>query len=130
MEECSEELRFPMLIGTLNKMRKDAAIAPALELVENMISRVPWVVKIPEGYEDELKDKAKFLTEVIDDMEHPFYDFLKQASTFNSMGFAIHEKVFRERRLEQGSKFNDGRVGIRKLPPRGQDTVSKWKIDK
>lgn len=130
MEECSEELRFPMLISTLNKMRKDAAIAPALELVENMISRVPWVVKIPEGYEEELKDKAEFLTEVVDDMEHTFYDFLKQASTFNSMGFSIHEKVFRERRLEQGSRFNDGKVGIRKLPPRGQDTVSKWKIDK
>lgn len=129
LEECNEDLRFPKLIHTLNKMKKDAAIAPAVELVENMISRVPWVVKIPEGYEEELKDKAKYLTEVVDDMEHPFYDFLKQASTFNSMGFSLHEKVLRERRREQGSRYDDGLVGIRKLAPRGQDTVARWDID-
>ena len=42
-------------------MSKDGAIAPAIELVESMIARVPWHVTIPDGYEDELKDKKKYL---------------------------------------------------------------------
>ena len=111
-------------------MKKDAAIAPAIELVENMISRVPWEVKAPEGYEEQLADKITYLNQVMDDMEHTFYDFIRQASSFNHMGFSVHEKVFRERRKANGSKYNDGYVGIRALPPRGQDTISKWKFSK
>lgn len=65
MEECSKELRWPEAINTYKRMAKDGAIAPALELVEMMIARVPWTVKIPEGYEDQLKEKANLFVSVL-----------------------------------------------------------------
>lgn len=126
LEECSKELRWPEAINTYKRMAKDGAIAPALELVEMMIARVPWTVKIPEGYEDKLKDHANFVRQCIEDMDHDFQSFIKQAVSFNRYGFAIVEKVYRYRQKANGSKYDDGLVGIKKLPIRAQDTVEGW----
>jgi len=125
-EECSHELRWPFAIETYKKMAKDAAISPALELVETMIARVPWDVKIPEGYEEELADKANYLKQVMVDMDHDWQSMIKQAATFKRYGFSTLEIVLRYRRKESGSKFNDGLVGVKKLPIRAQDTIEGW----
>lgn len=125
-EECSHELRWPQAMHTYKKMAKDGTIAPALNLVEMAIARVPWSVKIPEGYESELADKAKFLKQCMDDMEHTWGQFIRQVVTFNRYGFAAHEKVYRKRYKRNGSKYDDGLVGIAALPIIAQDTVSSW----
>lgn len=125
-EECSYELRWPECIQTFKKMEKDGTIAPALELVEMMMSRVPWYVKVPEGYEEELEGKARFVRQNMDDMQSPWSTFIKQASTFNRYGFSVIEKVYRHRRKDRGSKYNDGLVGIKKLTIRSQDSVKGW----
>ena len=126
MEECSSELRWPEAIHTYKRMAKDGAIAPALELVEMMIARVPWTVKIPEGYEEQLKDKANFVRQCIDDMDHDWQSFIKQVVSYNRYGFSVHEKVWRLRYKDKGSKYNDGLVGIKKLPIRSQDSIERW----
>lgn len=126
MEECSHELRWPGAINTYKRMAKDGAIAPALELVEMMIARVPWTVKIPEGYEEQLKDKANFVRQCINDMDQDFQSFIKQVVSYNRYGFSVHEKVFRYRLKEKGSKYNDGLIGIKKLPIRSQDSIERW----
>lgn len=126
-EECQKELRWPWAGETYKKMAKDGAIAPALELVEMMISRVPWSVKIPEGYEDRLADKAEFLRQCMNDMDHDWASFIKQATTFHRYGFSVNEKVYRYRLQEKGSKYNDGLIGIKKLPIRSQDSIDGWK---
>lgn len=125
-EECSSELRWPRAIHTYKKMAKDATIAPALNLVEMAIARVPWSVKIPEGYEEELKDKAEFLRQVMNDMDHSWGQFIRQATTFNRYGFAPVEKVYRRRSKKNGSKYNDGLVGLAALPLIAQDSVESW----
>jgi hypothetical protein len=126
VEECHSELRWPQCMQTYKKMAKDATIAPALNLVEMAIARVPWTVKIPEGYEDQLKDKAEFLRQVMNDMDHSWGSFIRQATSFNRFGFAPVEKVYRKRYKKNGSKFDDGLVGIKALPLIAQDTVSAW----
>ena len=125
-EECQWELRWPYAINTFKKMSKDGVIAPALNLVELMIARVPWCVKIPEGYEEELESKANFLRQNMDDMEHSWNSFIKQVVSFNRYGFAVHEKVYRQRLKDKGSKYNDGLVGLRKLPIRAQESIVGW----
>lgn len=126
LEECSRELRWPECIKTFKKMEKDGTIAPALELVEMMISRVPWHVKVPEGYEEELAQKAQFVRQNMDDMEIPWSTFIKQASTCNRYGFSIAEKVYRYRRKKDGSRYDDGLIGLRTLASRSQDSVQGW----
>lgn len=126
LEECQHELRFPESIQTFKKMSKDGAIAPALELVEMMIARVPWTVSIPEGYEESLKTKAEYLKQVMGDMEHSWKSFIKQVVSYNRYGFCVNEKVFRYRRKDKGSKYDDGLIGLKKLPIRSQDSILDW----
>ncbi|MNQ21351.1 hypothetical protein D3C85_344640 [compost metagenome] len=129
LEECQADLRWPRAIRTYKLMAKDATIAPALNLVEMAIARVPWTVKIPEGYEEQLKDKADFLRSVMNDMDHTFGSFIRQAATFNRYGFAPVEKVYRKRFKRNGSKYDDGLVGLESLPLIAQETISSWQWD-
>lgn len=125
-EECAWELRWPHAVQTFKKMSKDGTISPALNLVEMMIARVPWTVKIPEGYEEELKSKANFLSQCKEDMDHSWNHFIKEVVSFNRYGFDIQEKVYRRRFKSNGSKYDDGLIGIKKLPQRSQDSVVGW----
>ncbi|MGL5012981.1 MAG: phage portal protein family protein [Bacteroidales bacterium] len=125
-EECAYELRWPQCMQTYKNMAKDATIAPALNLVEMAIARVPWHIRIPEGYEDQLQDKATFIKQCINDMDHSWGSFIRQVVSFNRYGFAAHEKVYRKRYKKNGSKYNDGLVGIASLPLITQDSIESW----
>lgn len=125
-EECNKDLRWPECMKTYKLMCKDATIAPAMNLMEMDIAKVKWTVKIPEGYDTQLSEKAKFLRSVMEDMDHTWYDFIRRASTFNRFGFAPVEKVYRRRTRSTGSKHSDGLIGISSLPLISQDSVRAW----
>ena len=128
-EECNYDLRWPNCITTYKAMLKDATIASTITLMTMDIAKVKWDIKIPEGYESELKDKAKFLESCMTDMDHSWTDFILRASSSNQFGFAPIEKVYRKRVKSQGSKYNDGLYGIKELPLIAQDTVTAWEWD-
>lgn len=128
-EGCIQELQWPWCIHTFNKMRRDATISSAVQLLETMISKVKWKIEIPHNASDDLKRKKQYLEEVIEDMDTSFLSVIKEISSFNTYGFSVMEKVFRRRLKSQGSYYNDGLVGIKKLAPRGQETISKWEFD-
>ena len=125
-EECNRDLVFPYCVYTYKKMFKDATIAPALSIMEMSISKVPWTVKIPKGKKEELKDKAEFLEQVMNDMDSTWSEFIRKASTINKFGFAPIEKVYRKRLRKEGSKYNDGKYGIKDLHLIAQDSVLGW----
>ena len=116
LENCKRDLQFPKSIHTFDCMAEDQDIQPALEMVETSLVRVPWSVVIPEGYEEELREKARFLESCMNDMDHSWTDFIRQASSFNRFGFAPVEKVYRKRTRANGSRFNDGLYGIKDIP--------------
>lgn len=126
-EECQYELQWPQAIDTFKEMAKDASIAAALEYVDSKVSTVEWEVNIPDGYEDTLKDHAEFLRQCQNDMVHDWRSFIKQANSFGRYGFACVEKVYRYRKKENGSKYDDNLIGIKKLAIRSQDSVDRWK---
>ena len=69
---------------------------------------------------------------------HTWEDFIGEALSMLGYGYAPHEIVYKRRLGRQpsreaegddapaSSQFDDGRIGIRKLPIRGQDTVIRW----
>jgi len=128
-EGCQQELQWPLCINTFNQMKKDGTISSAVQLLETMISKVKWKVQIPHNASDDMKRKAQFLEEVIEDMDTSLFSVIKEISSFNTYGFSVTEKVFRRRLRSQGSYYNDGLVGIKKLSPRGQETIAKWEFD-
>ena len=126
VEECNNDLRWPQCIDTYKAMMKDSTIASTINLMAMDIAKVKWSVKVPEGYEKELREKAKFVESCMGDMTHSWTEFIRQASSFNQYGFAPVEKVYRKRLRENGSKYDDGLYGLKELPLIAQDTVEGW----
>lgn len=126
LEEAKRELRFPASIKTYKAMAMDTTLSSAIGLYEMMIARVNWKAVPPDDATDIEKDRADFVNSCFGDMEHSFFDFIKEVVSMYTFGFSVHEKVFRRRLKKNGSRHNDGLVGIKKLPIRSQDTIDKW----
>ena len=125
-EEARRELRFPEASRTFRTMGQDATIAAALSLFEMMVGRVEWIVDLGPDPDPAMIARGKFLEEVMRDMEHTWASFIKEVTSAFTYGFCINEKVYRRRLFANGSKYNDNKVGLRKLPVRSQDTIYKW----
>lgn len=129
LEQMRKDLQWPRCNRTYQEMGDDATIASALSLFSMMISRVNWKVTPPDDATPEDLKKAKFLQQCMDDMEHSWFTFIKEVTSMFTYGYCINEKVFRRRRKSNGSKYDDGLVGIAKMPVRSQTTVYRWKFD-
>lgn len=125
-EENRRELRFPEACRTFRTMSQDATIKSAISLVEMMISRVDWNVDLGVEPDAAMKARGDFLDSVIHDMDHSFEDFIREVTSMYTYGFSVHEKVYRRRTFDSGSSYNDNKIGIKKLPVRSQDTISRW----
>lgn len=125
-EEARKELRFPEANRTFRTMAQDATIASALSLFEMMVSRVEWIVDTGIDPSPEMKANAQFLQEVMDDMDHSWRSFIQEVTSAFTYGYCINEKVYRRRTWDNGSAYNDNKVGFKKLPVRSQDTINKW----
>lgn len=125
-EEARKELRFPQACKTFRTMAQDATIAAALSLFEMMVSRVEWKVDMGADPDAAMKARGEFLEQCMHDMDHTWRSFIQEVTSAFTYGFSIHEKVYRRRVEGSGSKYNDNKVGIWKLPVRSQDTIYKW----
>lgn len=129
-EEIQKNLNFPQSMTTFKQMTYHSVIAAALSLYEIMITKVEWNVKAPEGATQEELDRVEFLRECMRDMDHSWLEFIQEVVSMVTYGFAVHEKVYRRRLQSNGSKYNDGLIGWKKLAPRSQDTVDSFIFDK
>lgn len=125
-EESKRELRWPNSIRTFKEMRRDTTISAALKAFELLVSRVNWNVLPPENATDVQIKRADFIKQCMNDMDHSWFNFIKEVSSVFTFGFDVHEIVPRRRRYKNGSKYNDGLIGLKKLAPRSQDTITKW----
>lgn len=125
-EEARRELRWPDSIKTYKEMRKDTTISAAIKAYELMISRVKWDVESCKDATPQQKLRAEFIESVMHDMDGSWFQFIKEVVSYLTFGFAVIEKVPRRRRYANGSKYNDGFVGLKKLAPRSQDSITKW----
>lgn len=127
-ELAKEELTFPMSVSTYDKMSQDIVIGTALKLTEIIASRTPFYF---ETYDDKKVniERRDFVKDCFDDMTHSMKDFIVDCMTAHKYGFAVVEKVFRFRNKTEESKFDDGLVGIKRLPLRHQSTICGWDFD-
>lgn len=133
---------LPNLVGrqaarTYREMADNSAtVGAVLFAIKQSMRQISWRVT-PSSDLPEAHAAAEFVESCMDDMSHSWEDFVDEMLTMLQYGFAPHEIVYK-RRLGRHpgngpdgkplppSKFDDGRIGIRKLPIRGQDTIIKW----
>lgn len=126
IEESNRVFRYPAFIKTVDEMRNDPTVAAALNVYRMMINRVKWTVEPPLNATETDKQRAAFIESCMHDMEDSWPQFISDVTTYLEYGFSVQEKVFRRRLPRNGSKHNDGLVGLRKIAPRGQSTIRHW----
>lgn len=126
LDEQNRAFRFPDFLKVVQEMKTDPTVAAALNVYRMMLTRVKWSVIPPANATDAEKRRSEFIESCMSDMEGTWSQFMAEVITYLEYGFSIQEKVFRRRLQRNGSKFNDGLVGLRKLAPRPQDTIRHW----
>jgi hypothetical protein len=127
LEETQRAFRFPTFLSTVNEMRHNPTVGAAMNVYRMMISRVQWDVQDPTEATDIDKKRSEIIRTMMHDMEgQSWSQFIESVIPYLEYGFGINEKVFRRRLKRNGSKYNDGLVGLRKLAPRSQDTITGW----
>ena len=134
-DEFLPELRGKEAVRKYREMRdNDSTIGAVMYSVEQILRDVDLHVK-PADDSDAAKREAKFVEEVLHDMDHTLDDHVAEALSFLSYGFAWFEVVYKRRvgpsaSTDAGrSKFTDGRMGVRKIAIRAPWTISKFDVD-
>ena len=126
LEEVQSVFRYPNFISTVAEMRNNPTVGAAMNVYRMMMSRVQWDVQDPPNATAGEKARADVIRTMMHDMDGSWSAFIESVIPYLEYGFGIHEKVLRRRLQRNGSKFNDGLVGIKKIAPRSQDTISGW----
>lgn len=134
-DEFLPELRGKKAVRKYREMRdNDSTIGAVMYAVEQILRDVELKVK-PVDDSEEAKREAKFVEEVLHDMDHTLDDHVSEALSFLSYGFAWFEVVYKRRvgptsrSDKRKSKFTDGRIGVRKIASRAPWTISKFDVD-
>ncbi len=115
-----------------NEMKENSATVGAfLFAFDILIRQADWWFE-PASPKPVDQEAAEFMEGVIHDMSMSWKDTVSEFLSMLPFGFSFHEIVYK-RRLgpdsrdgRRRSRFSDGKVGIRKLPIRSQDSITRW----
>jgi len=134
-DEFLPELRGKKAIRKYREMRdNDSTIGAVMYATEQVLRDVKFHIK-PANDTPEAQQEADFVKSVLDDMDHTLDDHISEALSFLSYGFAWFEVVYKRREgmlttnPKKRSKYNDGRIGVRKIAIRAPWTVNKFDVD-
>ncbi|CAB4144915.1 hypothetical protein UFOVP471_86 [uncultured Caudovirales phage] len=118
----------------------DPIIGAMMFAIERLILEIGWDVEPFTDATDtevtpEAEANAQFVEECMADMSESWSTTLQQILSFLVYGFAPCEIVYKRRNgMDQKdgsrrSKYNDGKIGWRKVALRAQETVWSWQFD-
>ena len=133
-DEFLQELRGKRAIQKYREMRdNNAIVGSVMYAVEQTLRDVKIEVK-PADDSPVAKAEAAFLQSVLDDMDHSLDDHISEALSYLTYGFSWFEVVYKRREGDfrspkKNSKFEDGRIGIKKIAIRAPWTVESFEVD-
>ena len=133
-DEFQPELKGKRAIQKYKEMRDGNPIVGAvMYAVEQTLRDVQIKIK-PADDSDVAKREADFLQSVLDDMDHSLDDHISEALSYLTYGFSWFEVVYKRREGDfrspkKNSKFEDGRIGVKKIAIRAPWTVEKFEVD-
>lgn len=133
-DEFLQELRGKKAIQKYREMRDNNAIIGSIMYAVEQTLRDVKVDVVPANDTAQAKAEADFLTSVLDDMDHTLDDHISEALSYLTYGFSWFEIVAKRREGDarspkKNSKYNDGRIGIKKLAIRAPWTVNRFEVD-
>jgi hypothetical protein len=133
-EEFLTNLQGLQGIRTFKEMAdNDDIVGASMSAIERVVAQASWTVESYDESSSCLKD-AEFLEQCKSDMEHSWSDFILEANSCLTYGWAVLEEVYKIRKGDTldkrtNSKFNDGLIGWRKFSRRMQSTFYMWDFE-
>lgn len=150
-EEFLPQLMGRQAVTVYREMLDNSStIGAMLFAIQQSMRHVEWRVESVTSKNSDGDEWTEFANSLRLDMSHTWEDFIAEALSMLGYGFSVHEIVYKRRlgpdpmrtakltRSESfgpnfeelpSSQFEDGRIGWRRLPIRGQDTILKWFFD-
>ena len=135
-DEFLPDLKGKRAIRKYREMRdNDSTIGAIMYATEQVLRDVDYYVE-PADDSPTAKREAEFVQSILEDMEHTLDDHISEALSHLTFGFSLFEVVYKRRRgpdsrnPKKHSKYNDGRIGVRKLASRAQWTIERFDVDK
>ena len=116
----------------------DDTVSSIVFAIEMVLRAVEWRVDENEVYRGTAESLAQkeFLKSVLfDDMSHTWDDFISEVLTMLTYGWEYTEIVYKRRMGPDHpdsrfrSNYSDGKIGLRKLANRAQETLDRWEVD-
>jgi hypothetical protein len=126
IQEPNRAFRYPAMIKVVDEMRLCPSVATALNAYRLLMNRVEWDVEPPVGATPQQVERAKFIKSCMDDMTESWKATTANWFDYLEYGSHVSEKVFRRRLRKNGSKFDDGLVGLKKIAPRSRASLQRW----
>lgn len=125
LEEANRAFLMPSLCKVVAEMELSPPVAIGLNAIRMLMNRSEVYV---EPFDDTQKsrERAKFLESCLHDMDDSWQTTAQSFFPVIPFGHHISEKVYRRRLKKNGSKYDDGLVGLKALRTRPQATISKW----
>lgn len=128
-EETMRELNFPRSNKVFREMSYHPAINTALSLYNSMIGKARFRFVPPKDATSRETKQTQLVESMFEDMDRPLEEVMIDIMTMATYGFSVIEKVYKIRKKDNGSVYNDGIVGIKKLALRSQESIDKFVFD-
>jgi len=134
MDEWHPKLQGQLATKVYREMAdNDPIVGSIMFAIESLIRQANWNVN-PAADTPEAEQAAQFLSECLGDMSHTWEDLLAEILSMLVFGWAYFEIVYKVRGGDvadpaRHSKYNDGKIGWRKITIRAQDSLVDWEFD-
>ena len=133
-DEFLQELKGKRAIQKYREMRDNNAIVGSVMYAIEQTLRDVKIDMVPANDSPEALREAEFLKSVFEDMDHTLDDHISEALSYLNYGFSWFEVVYKKREGDarspkKNSKFEDGRIGIKKIAIRAPWTVEGFEVD-
>jgi len=133
-DEFLQELKGKKAIQKYKEMRdNNAIVGSVMYAVEQTLRDVEIKIK-PANDSEEAKREVEFLKSILDDMDESLDDHISEALSYLTYGFGWFEVIYKRREGDfrspkKNSKYNDGRIGIKKIAIRAPWTVERFEVN-
>lgn len=134
-EEFLPQLRGRKAVQIYREMMdNDPIVGALLFAIDRLLREVEWRVE-PASQSPEDQQNAEFIEQNMQDMSHTWDDLISEVMTMVPYGWAWCETVYKrrvgpwEKDAAKRSKFDDNKIGWRKISLRAQETLLRWVFD-
>jgi hypothetical protein len=134
-EEFYRKLQGPQGRLIYREMADNSSVIGAIRyVIKALVRQVKWKVDPADTSDAAAVDQAEFVESCIADMSITFEDLISEVLSMLDYGWAYFELVYKLRKGDTDdpttrSRYDDGKVGWRKIALRSQDTLLKWEFD-